>query len=69
MSLFSFISLLCSFKTNIPNIVCFVFLVIQYAILAASNWIAADGNTAAAGRLNVVRTQQSNSIVTRLTTA
>lgn len=56
MALFSLICLLCAIGTNVPNVVCFVFLVLQYCLLAAQNWVQADGQTAIAANLQTVST-------------
>jgi succinate-acetate transporter protein len=55
MALFSFISLLCSLRSNIPNVIMFLFLLIQYCLLAGYNWSQAEGKDAIAARIGEVR--------------
>jgi hypothetical protein len=55
MALFSFISLMCSLRSNIPNVIMFLFLMIQYCLLAGYNWSQAEGKDAIAARIGEVR--------------
>ncbi|KFZ02700.1 hypothetical protein V500_00016 [Pseudogymnoascus sp. VKM F-4518 (FW-2643)] len=53
MAVFSFICLVCTLRTNIAQVIIFLFLTIQYSILASANWIQADGDVDRANRINV----------------
>lgn len=55
MAIFSFIGFLCALRTNMVNVVIFLFLAIQYSILASSNWAKADGDDGRAYRTQIVR--------------
>jgi hypothetical protein len=44
MALLSFVCLLCSLRTNVPNVIMNFFLVVQYCLLAGVNWTQADGD-------------------------
>ncbi|RLL98713.1 hypothetical protein CFD26_102593 [Aspergillus turcosus] len=51
MALLSLVCLLCSLRTNVPNVIMNFFLVVQYCLLAGVNWTQADGDIRSASRV------------------
>ena len=54
MALFSLIGTICALRTNIPNVICFLFLLIQYCLLCGCYWVRANGQAALGDRVQVV---------------